>query len=569
MKTKFLLGILLTAILLSVMTVSAADLIDTTTPSVLTKSRTTTSFDVKSKVDNITLLMASDIEVIKDDEGRELTVTVIPDLFLPLLTSGDSRTVNIETNIDSEFDFNDLDLGKYPIATLTLNATNVSSEAEEQTVTVYFVNSFCDIGSFGDLEITELKDKRIDNEGEWVWNPLDDIEFKVELRNQFEEDKRFKIEYEIYDLKGNKVDFDNDNNDESISLDSGKSQDVTFSLRVPADIDDVDYKLFVKAYVKGHENDNTEDGGCIDSSTEFNKEYYQEIKVEKVDERAVIVDMDKLDAPDFLVCGEFVSMSAKIYNIGSDEEDEDKVLVNLYSTELGIDLYNTITDLSDGDPSVVSFDFEVPEDVEAGLYNFKFITYYEYDEDDGDSDDIRAYVSNSKDHLDEDYSFNLKVNCVQEPKLSVSITADPDQAYEAIAGQEVTINLEIENTGEESVDFEIEIEDFESWAEEEKIVPRSITLDPEQTQEVLISLNVDKDVEAGWQTFKIVVLSDDGVVGEKEIELYVEKSSSAGITVSVIGDNLRENWFIWVIVIINVILIIAIILVARRIATAR
>jgi len=565
MKTKFLLIVLCT-ILLS-MTVSAVDLIDVTSPSVLTKSRTTTSFDIESKVvDNVTLLMAKDIETIEDGDGRELTLTITPDIFLPLSTTGDTRTVNIETDVDPEFDFDDIDFGKHTLATLTLTASN-GTETEEQTITVSFVNSFCEVGSFGELEIIEVKDKTIDNEDPWDWKPLDDVEFRVEVGNNFDDKERVKVEYEIYDEDGRKVKFDDENNDQSVSIDEDETEWLTFELRVPADMDDGTYKLFIKAYVKGHEKDE----GCVDNadSEELNEIYYQEVTISRDEDRAVVVDTDKLDLPDSTLCGEFATVYVKVYNTG--EEDEDRVLVNLFNQNLNINTNEVITDLRDGGSEVVTFNFKIPENVEEKGYIFRITTFYEYDEDEGDSDDMNAYDSNSDYDLDEDFNFNLNVNCIPEKEVSVDVSVDPEQEYEAVAGQEVTINVDVENTGDETEDLSVEIEGFESWATEEKIVPRLVTLDAGESKEVSVTLSIDEDLEeADWQTFSVQVLSEGEVVEDRELEIFVEKSSSqAPVTGDVIANHFRDNWFIWVIIIINVVLIIAIILVARRIVTAK
>jgi len=567
MKTKFLLGILLIAILLSVTASAAtADLISVSTPADLTKSNFEATFDItktNATDDIVFTIVPTNIDV-KDDLGKKIVVS-FDSLSGTILATEPKKTIKATITPESGFDFSDLDFGKYELSTATINARNITDASinETETVKLYFVNGFCKYGAFGDLDITEIEDKTVDNEDEWSWQPLNNVEFQVEVENNREDDERIVIEYKIRNSEGKVVNFDGDDTEQSVSIDSGDSEKVIFSLNVPADMENGYYQLFIKAYVKGHEDDKV-DGGCIDN---FDGDFFQKISVTRDERRAVVVDENKLVLPDFLVCGELATVSAKIYNIG--EEDEDKVLVNLYSEELNLDLYNVISDLANGESAVASFNFDVPETVKAGSYGFSLITYYEYDEDDGKAEDIKAYASNSDYDLDKDYSFNLKLNCIEEPEKAVLITADADQEYEATAGKEVTIGINVKNTGKETSEFEIKIQDFESWAEESKIAPRTITLDSEQTQEVSISLDVNKDAEEGWQTFTVAVLSDDGVVAEKEIEIYVGASESSGITGSVIADNLRKNWFIWVIVIINIILIIAIILVARRIATAR
>ena len=130
----------------------------------------------------------------------------------------------------------------------------------------------------------------------------------------------------------------------------------------------------------------------------------------------------------------------------------------------------TIGELEEGESATVTFNMQIPENIEEDTYTFKLSTFYEYDEDEDE------YDSNSKDDLDESFNFNLKINCVPEKEAEVLITADPNQDYEALAGEDVTVELNIENIGDEMLEFNVAMDDYEEWASEKKISPRSVTL---------------------------------------------------------------------------------------------
>lgn len=566
MEAKFLFTLLIaTVLLLASFSIVGAetDLIIVTDRIDFTKSKNSASFEIRNLVDesvNLTFTPTPTNLKLEDDEGNKITISFDTIDPVTLEAAGDkdnSVEITAEMHVDEEFDYKDLDLGSHLLSTLTIDATGVdSSDKETETVKFYFVNGFCKSGERGELEILEVEDKELDNEDEWEWAPLDDVQFRVEVYNDFDDKERIKVEYEIYDEDNKKVDFDEDNNEQSVSIDEGDSEKVTFSLRVPADVDDGNYKLFLKAYVKGHEDDE----GCVDSSGELSDTYYQRVSIDRDEDRAVVVDMDKLDLPDFVMCGDFVTVYAKVYNIGV--EDEDKVKVNLFNSDLGIDLDEVVNDLEEGESATLTFNFQIPENIEEKNYFFRLITFYDYEEDDDE------YDSNSKEDLDESFNFVLKVNCVTEPESKISIVSAELEQEEVFAGEEMTVNLVIKNTGEETSALKIVVEDYESWATEKQVSPRELALESEDSKDVSISLDVDKEA-SGLQTFKVKILSDDQVLEEKELEVFVETKAVKGITGDVVAGHLRENWFIWIIIVINIILIIAIIAVARRIVTTR
>jgi len=547
MKTKFLLGILLTVILLAV-TVSAAENF-TITPSEVVLGKFVDGSQVlrvKNTGTEVLSLIFEDTITIDGENSDSVVLSISGEI--DGLETGRTKDLIVEIKTEPT-DWDNFDLGEKYSEAVTFN-----DGSETVNVTLSVVNGFCDAGSFGDLEIIEVKDREKDNEDEWDWAPLDDVEFRVEVYNDFDDKERIKIEYEIYDDEGKKVDFDEDDNEQSISIDDGDSEKVTFSLRVPADMDDGDYKLFIKAYVKGKESDidDPEEAGCIDN---FDDSYYQKITIDREEDRAVIVDIEKLTTPDFVMCGDLITLYAKVYNIGV--EDEDKVKVQLHSADLGITLNEVLNDLEEGESATVTFNFRIPENVEEKHYLFRFINFYEYDEDDDE------YDSNSKDDLDENFNFNLKVNCIPEKQLSALITAELDS--DPVAGEQLVIKGTIENTGEERTTYSLSVSQHSSWSELDKIEPSRVTLDVDETEDFFIYLDVDQD--AIDEQFFTIEARYNGESTEQEVSVILAGTSA--ITGSVIGGHLKENWFIWVIIVINIILIIAIIAVARRIVTAR
>ncbi len=552
MKTKFLLAIL-TLVLLSTTVSAIENLTISPKEGTFRKSVNSVEFTLSnSGASDLNLSFSSPVRILgengyilpislKDEAGNTITS--------PIVVASGSKKIKAEITAP---EWNNFKLGDEYSTTLVLAGTTGN-----ETLTFSLVDGFCKLGDFGELEITDFDDKEKDNTEAWDWQPLDNVEFSVEVENNFDDDKRITVKYDIYNEAGKKVDFDNEDKEQSVSIDSGDSEKVTFSLVVPADIDDGEYKLFVKAYVKGREGELTNaDAGCIDHSSVLDSEYYQKLSISRDEDRAVVVDMDSLTPLDVVKCGDTVTLYTKIYNIGT--EDEDKVKVNLYNKVLGIDLNEVINSLDTGESATLTFNFKTPENVEGKSYPFELTTFYEYDKDDDE------YDSNSKDDLDKDFDFDLKVECVEEAVKSASITAELDS--DALAGGELKIKGTLSNTGEEETTYTLSVADYEEWAELGKITPSTFTLEAGESKDFSLTLNVNEGAE-GEQSLTIEA-SYDGETTEQEVSVVLEGKTS-GITGAAIATHFRENWFIWVIIVINIVLIIAIIVVARRIVTAR
>ncbi len=550
MKAKIFSLVLLTTLLLT--TVSASLLMEISTSEDLTKAVNSTNLIIKNnEAFNITVKTLTIPSAISDGTNS-ITITNNAPTIPFNINAGQTQTITLTKGaIPSRFK-----LGAFSgSVSVYAEKDSNSSVNDNKTATLTFVNGFCKYGEIGSLEITELEDREIDNEDAWEWHPLDNVEFKVEVFNNFDDDKRIKIEYELVNSNGKKADLSDEVTDQSVSIDNDDSEKVTFSLRVPADIDDGDYRLFLKAYVKSDESE-----GCIDSSSEFDRTYYQEVNVVRENDREVVIDMDSLQIPDSVNCGDSITISAKVYNLGT--EDEEKVKVNLYNKVLGVNLDEIINNFDSGDSATINFNFKVPENIEGKDYLFEQVTYYEYDEDDD------VYDSNSKSDLDKNFDFRLKVNCVKEIQRSASITAELES--EAVAGQQLLIKGTLKNTGVEETGYTLSIVGYKSWATLDNISPSSITLKAGESKDFDITLTVNKD--AVDEQFFTIKASYNGKITEQEVSVTLEGEEAQGVSVitgATITENLKKNWFIWVIVVINIILIIAIIAVARRIVKSR
>jgi hypothetical protein len=550
MKSKILSLFLLTSIL-SILMVTAADF-SVTQPASLSKSITSTTFTITNSINESITVTIPQFGVISDGDSHNINlnqdasgdVTINP---------GSSKTVNISYTLDSGTDLEDLALGNFA---KSITITNKNKPNETAAINLNFISSFCSDGDrvqkiedttsdTRDVEIISVKDKS--SEKDWEWKPLDEVQVDVKVRfNSDDNDDSTDgiIEIGLYDSENNEfIDLTVDPDTQiDVSLDEGESTTETFTITVPVeDLEDSSgrYKLYVKFYEDGEE-----ENICTDHQ---NSDYYQDIKITK---NSYDVVLDNLEITTPVPCGQEIQVSGTAYNIGS--HDEDRVIVNIYNKELGIDFKSDPFSLDSGDSKKVSFSFTIPANADEKSYQLRVWDSFRYKK----STDTFAEES-------EDDFLILKVegNCktTTQETLDASITAELDpETPEAIAGQQVIIKANVKNTGTVQTVYKISVLGNNEWSSLSAIDPQTISLNPGDSKNVNVYLDIDK-----------------AVTGEKELTIradYEGKSSEQKVSLSIgegavsqdaIITHLRENWFIYVIAIINIILIIAIIAVVK------
>ena len=274
--------------------------------------------------------------------------------------------------------------------------------------------------------------------------------------------------------------------------------------------------------------------------------------VSDYNEVAIVIEndfvvLDNIEFIETVSCGSQVEITADVWNIGS--KDQEEVSVVLQSEELGITEQIDIGDIDVFEDERISFLFNMPQGTEEKLHLFSLLVLDEYgDRFENDFDEDQA-----------EFQIYLKVegNCISEPKVTISA----DLESEAEAGKELIIKVTIINTGTETGTFDISLSDYTDWASLGSVVPESITLEPGELKEVLITLNVNSGVSDN-QNFEVIVTEGTKVLTQP-VTVMIEESRFGGITGGLISEG---NWPIWTIGAINVILVFVIILVALKIS---
>ena len=225
------------------------------------------------------------------------------------------------------------------------------------------------------------------------------------------------------------------------------------------------------------------------------------------DDEAVVVDKETLPLPATTQCEQKVTFSTDIWNIG-DKDFEDQIMITLFNTELGVSENKTIVgDLDQGEMVQAEFTFNVPAGVEEKIHNLDIKTYYDWDADNSEYDEVSK----------ETFNFPLTVsgNCVP-PALTISASLESGGQ----AGESLVVKSTITNTGNEETVYTFAVSGFSDWASNAK-VNNTLTLAAGQSGDIWVTLNVDKKT-SGDQTFNIESYSEGELLKTQPVQVGIE-----------------------------------------------
>lgn len=397
--------------------------------------------------------------------------------------------------------------------TVYINASGPFSARNEDinfTVTINNVippieiDTLCELEGFdedGDLEISDFDVINNGDGSDDEWKYLDELEIVVEIGNTDSNDDINDVEVmivifdNVIDAGGIDVTNEFDLDDEVLTS-IGKLRDkdeetVTFLIdELSADVDEGTYYMYIMAY-----SDGNEDEQCESVSNKLDDDNYFEFRVEAVDyDESVVARGSGFENQMDTYCGqERLEITVPIYNLG--DGDEERVLVNIRDSELGVNEYIVIKNLDSGDRETISFFIDIPSDLSRESYDLDVYVYFDWD-DEEDDDAITSY-----DEQTADASVRLNIlGCTgADPTISASLDS------EAKVGEELVILATITNNGNDE-SFEITLSGYESWAELVSISPDTFSLDEDEDRTVTITLI---PTEEGIQTFDVNVISED------------------------------------------------------------
>src|SRR3989344_5946708 len=160
--------------------------------------------------------------------------------------------------------------------TININASSGTTRDDESSFSVQITESnvpaeaFCRLGEKGDLRITDFIVNNLGKGDDDEWEPLD----KIEMEGEEDVTNNFDFQDEEIDIGRIRED---------------DSETVTFVIEeLPADLDEGNYRIFVKAYEEGNEDEQ-----CTSKSSDFdnsnNNDLYHEIEYVRDEDVAVVV----------------------------------------------------------------------------------------------------------------------------------------------------------------------------------------------------------------------------------------------------------------------------------------
>jgi len=468
----------------------------------------------------------------------DITGVDFDDVTIPTLVAGETKDVVVTVTINE----NSLEVGSND-ATVTVTAGTIVATGK-----VSVDKTYCEAGDIGDLEIDRLKftNNGMGDKDEWYLTDEIEVEVRVENTHNTDKVKDIIVAWGLYNTETGDFIVDDEEND--FNLDDDEKETLTFKFTLDPEDFEEDYSEsdFV-FYIKAYSDDDGEDVQCV-------SEIETDITVKK-DDNFVLIDNIELTS-DTLPCGRELSGSFKAWNVG--EEDEEDTFVMIINEELGINEKIIVGDIDVLEDLRRTFSFMVPKDANEKSYFLRFTVY----DEDGD-----VFENNEDDEAVFSKLFNVQGEC----KDSIAGTGDvlisavnSPETPEAVAGEQFIIKSTLTNTGDSQKTYSVSVSGNSAWSNLVSIDPQLVVLNAGESKEVSIVLSIDGDA-SGDKDFTIKASSGDET-NEQKVALTID---SGDAEFGAFSEHIRKNWFIYVIVLVNIILIIAIILVIRSMVRPR
>ena len=271
-------------------------------------------------------------------------------------------TVNLSSTTASVVSFLKNVTGTYTFS-LIVNDGTVNSTADSVTVT---------INSISKLEINDL-DVKVDGkssnnleDGETIsrdFEPESEVEFRIKVKNLFSSSDDVEIQDILVKVTIENIDDGDDLEEESdeFDLNDGKSKTVKLNFDIPIKVDEGDYD--VKIEITGRdENGHDHEVNWNLKATVDKKSHDLRITNFKV-------------VPSTMSCLRTGTVDIKVSNAGNNDEDE--ALVEVVSSQLGINFNAKNLEIDEGDSYSKTITFTLDDDFKAGTYPISANVYYD------------------------------------------------------------------------------------------------------------------------------------------------------------------------------------------------
>ncbi|MEK6906695.1 MAG: putative S-layer protein [Nanoarchaeota archaeon] len=406
------------------------------------------------------------------------------------------------------------------------------------TVIVNKELNFCKYSDNGNLDIT-IEDITVKNGfgSDNEWYPFDEVEVEVLVENNGNEDiKDIVVEWGLYDL--DKGSFYKDGEENDFNLNDGDDKTILINLNLDKKITNLkgnNFKVYVWATGEDKEFDS-------------NRTCLQDFESPEIIIDDDFVVLDNIQALEVASCGSSLPITADIWNIGDDDQND--VSVRIINTALGINKDILIGDIDTFEKDRLDITVDLPAKADEKTYVLSLSVLNE---------DKDLYENSDNDESRTTLSFKLEGNCKEEAN-KVLISAALESGGNA--GEELVVRTTVKNTGTKTASYILNVIKFTSWASSADIDQKQLTLSPGESKDVLMTFNVNKDA-SGEKSFEIETLSDNKLLVSQPVAVTIEESKSGVFSTGIIN---KDNWYLWGIGLINLVLIVIIIMVALRVA---
>jgi len=485
-------------------------------------------FDVSSNgIENITI---SADPIIQGSQQ----ITFIP-TTIEITTAGETKQAIINYTINN-FDFQ---FGKKYSKSLSISGTTSGTITPAKTISFAVNEDYCEEldEADGDLSVTieEINNNGLGEENEWL--PLDEIEVEVNVEAGDYDVKNIELEWGLYNTATQKWVIDGSEND--FTLKEGKDKTIVISFTLDENIDELETGSF-KFYVRASGKIDADSGDVIDG---------KKTCVSTSDSIDIIMESDfvvvsGLEFSENISCGADLDVQADVWNIGDNDQDAVSVLIS--NSDLKVSQKIEVGDINALDSEQLSAVVKIPENAKEGVYYLEFKVY----DEDGDLYE-NEYDNDKATFL---FPFTIKGSCssASDVAISASLVSGGE------AGKELIIKSVISNTGSALQTYTLNVKGSTAWASSVELDKPTIAIASGQSQEVLITFDVNKGIE-GDQSFTLEVSDGTNVVASQPVSVSITKSGFAFF-------DLGNKGYLWIIGALNILLVVVIIFVAIRIA---
>lgn len=490
-------------------------------------SQTESSFDVEVTSNETELITLSVAPI--EYGGKTITFTSTSQS----VTNDTATTFTVGYTIESGFEF---ELGQDYTSTLTAEGS-ISSENSTQTIE-FEDPDYCEYNDEGNLDLSIDDIDTISGYGDDddYWYLGDEVRITLELENNGNEDiEKLEIEWCLFDEENNECVLDDEEGD--LDVDEDDTENVEFTIFLDPeefDADSEDYTLYVRA--TGEVQDDNDTDTC---SSDFDS-----IDINIEDDFVVLTDIEFRET---VSCGANLLISGEAWNIGSDDQED--VMIFVYNQDLGISEEFEMGDIDSLESESFEFTIEIPSDAEEKTHNIKLQVY---------DDDNEIFENKEDDKSEETLVVEISGGCYGTPSASIS----GEVLQEGRVGDELVLEISLTNTGEKSATYNLKASGFSEWAESADFSLSNVVAGPGQEVSAELTFMIKEDVEKGDYTFNIEAISADETVSTQMFEVSIEK----GFWNWNLDWDLGDNWYIWLIIGLNVLLVFIIIIVAIRVS---